>query len=95
MQVCVGGTAANAAFSTVVWQYRQSIPSSPGVQRVAVRHRLLGLVAHVDGSRRGAIGKQENEVGGHHDQRDRQRRSRKVGPSRKKEATAARRSYET
>jgi hypothetical protein len=29
MQVFVGGTFATAARSTPVWQYRQSIPSSP------------------------------------------------------------------
>ena len=29
MQVVAGGTAAFAARSTVVWQYRQSMPSSP------------------------------------------------------------------
>ena len=29
MQVLVGGMPAEAAFSTVVWQYRQSMPSPP------------------------------------------------------------------
>jgi hypothetical protein len=29
MQVSVGGIAACAAFSTVLWQYRQSMPICP------------------------------------------------------------------
>ena len=29
MQIAAGGTAASPARSTVEWQYRQSMPSSP------------------------------------------------------------------
>ena len=48
MQVLVGGILAKLEVSTVVWQYRQSMPMAADVVRMAERH---GLLARLGGAR--------------------------------------------
>ena len=52
IQTDVGGTAAKAAPSTVVWQYRQSEPHLARMDLMGRRHGLPRRVADVSGLRR-------------------------------------------